>query len=128
MSKYVRKVWKNGGWRYYYDNDKNPDKGFSVKNMQSSKTHHDLYAGKKKFLSYDTYKVGNKPVTKDIYEHSKAHVFYKNEPVKDIAKRGVRNVTTKVKTAVDDATKKKKRKQKGNNYVNNIINRVKNGK
>lgn len=127
MSKYVRKVWKNGGWRYYYDNDKTPDKGFAIKNMKSSKTHHDLYAGKKKFLSYDTYKVGDKLVRKDVYEHSKAHLFYKNEPVKDIAKRGVKNATTKAKSAVDDA-KKKKRKQKGNNYVNDILNRVKNGK
>lgn len=110
---------ENGEWRYYYDNDSTPDKGFSVKNMQGRKTHHELYAGKKKFASYDTYKVKGQKVGKDVYEHSKAHLYYKNEPVRDIAKRDAKNVkyiaknTAKAIKNLPEKQDKKNKKKKG---------------
>lgn len=118
--KYAYKKMVNGKMRYYYDDDNVPDKGFSLKkfNRRTMELNSGISApGLKKSREYDKtyYSVrpdGNKEsyqeVDKDIYENSKARLFYKNEPVKNIAKRKIGEAKDAVGKTIDKVGDKAK--------------------
>lgn len=100
--KYAWKEFKNGSWRYYYDDDNKPDKGFSIKKISKVKSQNDTYSrspnGRLKVKTSKRYYVGgnsrnkSQRVSKDIYDHAGSSLYYKNEPVKDIVKRNLKEM------------------------------------
>lgn len=127
--KYVKKVWKNGSWRYYYDNDSKPDKGFSYKKVNKGNseingsamgipnsdfkvTSYYVSVGKHNSMS-DLFNKENE-VSKDIYDHSKSGLFYKNELVEDIAKRKYKEFKKTSSNAI----------KKGKKFVESLMSKV----
>lgn len=106
--KYVRREWKNGEWRYYYDNDDQADKGLSVKVMPKTKITSRFglnTSADGKGTKVTTYRVGSQSVDKAVYDHTKTvGLYYKNEPVTDIGARAVKKATKTMNTILNDAT------------------------
>ena len=100
--KYAWKEFKNGSWRYYYDDDGKRDKGFSIKRISKKKSQNNVYQrtsdGKLHAKTSKRYYVGGdrhnkaQKVSKDVYNHAGASLYYKNEPVIDIVKRNLRQM------------------------------------
>ena len=105
--KYSKKKMVNGKWRYYYDDDDKPDKGFSFKknDRNTMEINSSVYVPGSNTgvrLHNKSYYVNGEKVDKDTYEHAGARLYYKNEPVRDIAKRDIE----KGKNFVDKSIKK----------------------
>lgn len=100
--KYAWKEFKNGSWRYYYDDDGKRDKGFAIKKISKKKSQNDVYQrtsdGKLHVKTAKRYYVGGdrhnkaQKVSKDVYNHAGASLYYKNEPVRDIVKRNLKQM------------------------------------
>lgn len=113
--KYVWRKKVNGKWRYYYDTDGKPDKGFSLQTI-SSKTRIDTSNksdsdGMKNGTRGDTrYTLRNSfggaiggRTDHQSWEHAKTgtHLYYNNELVSDIMKRSLSNVKKYYAYAID---------------------------
>lgn len=116
--KYAYKKLVNGKYRYYYDDDDVPDKGLSIKNLNRwkltlasglnsadgsfSKSYNSTSYYVNPTMNYYRQKQSNThtPVSKDIYDHADAMLFYKNEPVKDVLKRKYSEVEKSAKKTI----------------------------
>lgn len=133
---YIRKEYKNGRWRYYYDNDKKPDKGFSIKKFNRQQTNYDFDDRSLiRSRSQDqgtVQSINGVGVNSDIYTHSDALLYFRNEPVKDIIKyrksqidKGLKYVSKRIGLSASKLSKfaqkfkKKKTKIKKGQVVTN---------
>lgn len=125
--KYVYKKMVNGKWRYYYDDDDKPDKGLSYKKMDKWKMENDIAitapgvktVSKKNTtysLSIDGVK-GRQQVSKDEWDNAGTGLYYKNEPVKNIAKRTVSDIKKSASKQID----------KGQKFITSTLNKAEKG-
>ena len=125
--KYAYKKMVNGKWRYYYDNDDKPDKGLSYKKMDKWKMENDIAisapgmkAVNQKNTSYslaiDGVK-GRQQVSKDVWDNAGSGLYYKNEPVKNIAKRTVTDLKKTASKQID----------KGQKFITSTLNKAEKG-
>lgn len=126
--KYIYKKWVNGSYRYYYDNDDKPDKGFSYKKMDKWQMENHMaintpgMKGRNKVeksyhLDVDGLKGGWRDVTQDVWENAGTGLYYKNEPVKNIVKRNVSDLKKTASKQID----------KGQKFVTSALNGAKKG-
>lgn len=128
--KYVKKLWRNGRWRYYYDDDSKRDKGFSYKKIHKGQveTNVALTTSTGKGYRYDIkdyyVSVGKDSplfdqkniVDEETYNHSKSGLYYKNELVSDIVKYGYK----------DFVKSSSKKIEKGKEIVGSLISKIEN--
>lgn len=136
--KYAYKKMVNGKWRYYYDDDNVPDKGLSYKKMENWKMENNIGISapgikpiNKKTTTYSLRIKGVKgyqEVPKDVWDNAGTGLYYKNEPVGNIAKRKVDEAKDAASKSIKKAGSKvseisREAVDSGKKFVNDLFDR-----